>query len=128
MRFEKSKLLTFSSHLLNFIKQLLQIHNDCNINLAVIYQKETVFTTVIYHSRTIPVSEDITATVYLFPRTIFEDIKKFPQQRYQKRKYSEFYNIQNIQRKNFKKISEFKASQLLIDKKHQIINQFITDI
>ena len=128
MRFEKSKLLTFSSHLLNFIKQLLQIHNDCNINLAVIYRKETVFITVIYHSRTIPVSEDITATVYLFPRTIFEDIKKFPQQRYQKRKCSEFYNIQNIQRKNFKKISEFKASQLLIDKKHQIIYRFITDI
>ena len=90
MRFEKSKLLTFSSHLLNFTKQLLQIHNDYNINLAVIYRKETVFITVIYHSRTIPVSEDITATVYLFPRTIFEDIKKFPAQRYQKESIQNF--------------------------------------
>ena len=35
--------------------------------LTVIYPKETVYITVIYHYRTIPVSEDIIATVYFCP-------------------------------------------------------------
>ena len=35
--------------------------------LSVIYPKETVFVTVIYHYRTIPVSEDIIASVYFCP-------------------------------------------------------------
>ena len=34
---------------------------------TVIYPKETVIITVIYHYRTIPVSEDIIATVYFCP-------------------------------------------------------------
>ena len=36
-------------------------------NLTAIYPKETVFITVIYHYRTITVSEDIIATVYFCP-------------------------------------------------------------
>ena len=35
--------------------------------LTVIYPKETVFITVVYHYHTIPVSEDIIATVYFCP-------------------------------------------------------------
>ena len=34
---------------------------------TIIYPKETVFITVIYHFRTIPVSEEIIATVYFCP-------------------------------------------------------------
>ena len=81
-----------------------------------------------YHSRTIPVSEDITATVYLFPCTIFEDIKTFPAQRYIKKEVFRILQYPKYSKKEFLKNSEFKASQLLIDKKHQFKHRFITDI
>ena len=72
--------------------------------LTVVYPKETVFITVTYHYLVIPVSEDFIATAYLFPRTIFKDIKKFPAQRYQK---------ESIQKFTISKILEEKISEKL---------------
>ena len=46
--------------------------------LTVVYLKETVFITAIYHYRTIPVSEKIIATVFLSPSRRYQQSGEYP--------------------------------------------------
>ena len=120
VRFEKSKILTFSSHLLNFIKQLLQIRNNyinfnCNIS-----ERNCIYNCNIslsYYPR---------LRRYYRHCIFFVPFKKNINQNHQIQ--SIYQNIRNMWRGICFEIPKFKASQCLIKTIHQIKYQFITDI
>ena len=126
VRFEKSKLLTFSSHILNFVKQLLQIHNNYNINFSCSIPKRNCIyncnISLSYYPRIrryyrhcifIPLHHIRRYQEFPSPRYHKESIPKLAISKiFEKRIYNKFevYRMINSNLIN----SKFKASQFLI--------------